>query len=197
MRLFVAHLLKDTYILEDISTQNEFEHFVIDESDFIKINGKILWVIGIINTHNRLIRLELSYDRNTYIMKKIIKSDIKTGNIVVIEGCSAYSWLSHPFSGYIHFMHNHGAGNFRSGLDSTSQIEALWNYLKHLIKSIYYIIPSEKFCIIFKRREFRRLINELNNINKWNKLIDVLNYIRNVGIENLYSIDQLNKIIDK
>ena len=55
-------------------------------------------------------RLELSYDRNTDIMKKIIKSHIKTGNIVVTDGWSAYSWLGHPFSGYIHSMHSHGAG---------------------------------------------------------------------------------------
>ena len=69
--------------------------------------------------------------------------------------------------------------------------------MKQLIKSIYYIIPSEDFDLYLREAEFRRLINELNNINKWNKLIDVLNYVRNVGIENLYSIDQLNKITDK
>ena len=150
-----------------------------------------------INTHNRLIRLELSYDRNTDIMKKIIKSHIKTGNIVVTDGWSAYSWLGHPFSGYIHSMHNHAAGNFGYGLDSTSHIEALWNQLKYLIKNIYYIIPSEDFVLYLREAEFRRSINELNNINKWNKLIDIFNYVRNVGIENLYSIEQLNKITDK
>ena len=89
--------------------------FSNDELDFIKINGKILWVIGIINSNNRLIRLELTYDRNTDIMKKIIKSHIKTGNIVVTDGLSAYSWLGHPFSGYIHSMHN-AARNFGYGL---------------------------------------------------------------------------------
>ena len=94
-------------------------------------------------------------------------------------------------------MHNHEAGNFGYGLDNISHIDALWNQKKQIIKSIYYIIPSEYFVLYLWEAEFRRLINELNNNNKWNKLIDVLNYAINVGIENLYSINQKNKITDK
>lgn len=56
-------------------------------------------------------------------MKKIIKSHIKTGNIVVTDERSAYSWLGDPFSGNFHSMHNHGEGNFGYELDSTNHIE--------------------------------------------------------------------------
>ena len=70
--VFIAHYIKDSYILEDISQKNVFQHFAIDESAFVKIKGNILWVIGIINTYNQLIRLEVSYDRTIEIMKKIV-----------------------------------------------------------------------------------------------------------------------------
>ena len=53
------------------------------------------------------------------------------------------------------------------------------------------------FSIISKRSGISSINKLINNINKWKKLIDVLNYIRKVGLEILYSIDQLNKITDK
>ena len=31
------HHLQDVYILEELSTQNKFKHFAVDESDFIQI----------------------------------------------------------------------------------------------------------------------------------------------------------------
>ena len=127
IRVFIAHYIKDSYILEDISQKNVFQHFAIDESAFVKIKGNILWVIGVINTHNQLIGLEVSYDRTTEIMKKVVKTHIQTGNIVVIDGWASYLWIREPYSGYIHSMHNHGAINFGHGLDSTNQLEALWN----------------------------------------------------------------------
>jgi len=197
IRLFIAHYIKDSYIIEDISQKNAFQHFAIDESDFVKIKGNILWVIGIINTHNKLIRLELSYDRTTEVMKKIVKTHIKTGNIVVTDGWSSYLWISEPYSGYVHSMHNHGAGNFGYGLDSTSHIEALWSNLKQIIKNIYYIIPSEDFVLYLGEAEFRRNINKFNDLTKWNEIIAVINYIRNIGIDNLYSVEYLEKITEK
>lgn len=53
------------------------------------------------------------------------------------------------------------------------------------------------FSIISTRSGISSINKLINNINKWKKLIDVLNYIRKVGLEILYSIDQLNKITDK
>ena len=109
---YIAHYKKDSYSLEEISTRNVFEHFAVDESDFVRVGGKIFWVIGIINTHTKKLRLELSFERDTSTMKKIIKNLVQTGNIIVTDGWSAYLWLDLPFSGYIHSKHNHGAGDF-------------------------------------------------------------------------------------
>ena len=82
LRKTIAHYYKDVYRLEQISTQNAFDYFAIDESDFIRIKGKILWVIGIINTINKKIRLEVSYNRNTDVIKK----NIATGNVITLDG---------------------------------------------------------------------------------------------------------------
>lgn len=70
LRYFVAHFLKDIYELEDISQKNEFHHFAINKTDFTKIDGSIIWVIGIINTHNKLLRLEISFNIDAETMRK-------------------------------------------------------------------------------------------------------------------------------
>ena len=41
-------------------------------------------------------------------MKKVIKNHIRTGNIIVVDGWSAYTLL---YSGYIHSMHNLNINN--------------------------------------------------------------------------------------
>ena len=172
---YIAHYKKDSYSLEEISTRNVFEHFAVDESDFVRVGGKIFWVIGIINTHTKKLRLELSFERDTSTMKKIIKNLVQTGNIIVTDGWSAYLWLDLPFSGYIHSKHNHGAGDFWEGYDSTSHIESVWNQLKNYIKSMYTIIPSDNFILYLKESEFRRNINHLDFNKKILELFGVLN----------------------
>ena len=66
--------------------------------------------VGIINTHNKFLRMEVSYTRNADIIKTIIKTHIQTGNIIVSDSWSGYHWLDEPFSGYIHSIHNHEDG---------------------------------------------------------------------------------------
>ena len=44
LRIFIVHYYKRYIVLKKISTQNAFEYFVV-ESVFIRIKGKILWVI--------------------------------------------------------------------------------------------------------------------------------------------------------
>ena len=123
-----------------------------------------MWVIGIINTHNKFLRMEFpTLEMLIDIIKKIIKTQLQAGNIIVSDGWSGYHWLDEPFSSYIHSTHNHGAGDFWLGLDSTSHIESMWNQLKYYIKSIYYIIPSEDFILYLREAEFRRNINSLEN----------------------------------
>ena len=98
--------------IENISNRNEFAHYAVDESDFIKINGNILWVIGIINTHNKFLRMEFpTLEMLIDIIKKIIKTQLQAGNIIVSDSWSGYHWLDEPFSGYIHSIHNHEDGD--------------------------------------------------------------------------------------
>ena len=69
-------------------------------------------------------------------------------------------------------MHNHGAGDLSYRLDCR-HIESLWNYLKQLIKSIYFIIPSEVFVLYLREYKFKPYINNLINLNKWKEIIGV------------------------
>ena len=91
-------------------------------------------------------------------------------------------------------MHNHGHGDFGRGLESTSNIEQLWAHLKGIIKNIYNIIPHKQFILFLREAEFRRNIKDFNFRQKWTELIDVMNYLSNIGIKSLYSEEQLFNI---
>ena len=119
-RNIIAHYIKDTYIIEDISVENEYATYAIDENLFVTINNNQKWIVGIINTISKKLRLEITELRNTETMKKIISTHVKKGNIIVSDAWAAYSWLDDMNSGYIHHVHNHGHGDFGFGIDSTS-----------------------------------------------------------------------------
>jgi len=50
IRLYIANYYKAIYKIKNILNENQFDYYAIDESDFVKLNGNILWVIGVINT---------------------------------------------------------------------------------------------------------------------------------------------------
>ena len=50
IRLNIANYYKAIYKIKNILNENQFDYYAIDESDFVKLNGNILWVIGVINT---------------------------------------------------------------------------------------------------------------------------------------------------
>ena len=83
------------------------------------------------------IRLVLSFERDTNILKKFIKSYVKSGNVLVTDGWGAYQWI-YSFINFTHSTHNHGLGDFSYGLDSTSYVESLWSNLKNILRNIYY-----------------------------------------------------------
>ena len=72
LRRYIAHYIKDMYIIKNISKVNKMERFPIDESLFTNINNSLLWVKDIINTSSKKLRLDLSFNRNTDILKKIV-----------------------------------------------------------------------------------------------------------------------------
>ena len=47
---YIAHYIKDVYQIENISSENKMETFAIDESLFVHLDNRQLWIIGIINT---------------------------------------------------------------------------------------------------------------------------------------------------
>lgn len=83
-RIYIAFYYKDKYILEDISTHNKYEYFSVDESDFVKINGIILWVIGVLNNNTYELRLEVSYTRTEEVLKKLFRHMLKLVIILLV-----------------------------------------------------------------------------------------------------------------
>lgn len=96
------------YKIEEISTKNANEHFIIDESEFTSLNGEQILVCGIINSLNKYYRVE-----------------VITRNIIESHGWGGYNWLNANNSGYRHKFHAHGSHNFGFGLESTSHFESL------------------------------------------------------------------------
>ena len=197
LRQYIAQYIKDTYVLEDISEANKYERFAIDEWKFPSDNNFNFWVIGIININARKIRLEMSENRDQEGMKKIIRSHIKRGNIIISDGRSGYSWLDSPNNGYLYSTYTHALGDFGDGNDSTAHIEQLWAHLKHLIKKIYNSIPINNFFYFLKESKFRRNLGFLSTSDKWKEIFDILNYIRDLGLINFYTENELISITEK
>lgn len=82
-------------------------NFAVDESLFINYNNMQYWVLGIISVVTLAILLEISPRRDTNVIKEIIKTHIKSGNVVITDNWTVYHWLSNPGSGYfiIKFIH--------------------------------------------------------------------------------------------
>ena len=98
--------------------------------------------------------MELSFNRNADILKKIIFKHVHKGNIIVSNAWSGYNWISQPQSGYIHSIHNHGHGDLFHGLDNTSIIEGILSNLKQILKSIYYSIPHTNFIFLSQKQNY-------------------------------------------
>ena len=60
----------------------------------------------------------------------------------------------------------------------------------------YYIIPREHFILFLRESEFRWNINSYDNDHKWEEICGVLNYIRDIDIDSLYSEEYLEEIIE-
>jgi len=59
-------------------------------------------------------------------------------------------FLDFDDSVYTHEEHNHGAGNFGHGLNSTSHIEGVWSWIKSEIIFLYRIIPHNHYIYFIK-----------------------------------------------
>ena len=105
-----------------------------------------------------------------------------------------YRWIDHQGSGYVYVVHNHEHGDLGHDQESTSYIEQIWSHLKSIIKNLYSSIPNSHFILFLGEAEFKRNINALNYQQKWANLADMMNYLSNLDISQLYSENELLSI---
>lgn len=65
-----------------------------------------------------------------------------------------------------------------------------------MIKQIYYIIPNENIHLFIREAEFRVKIIKLKKEEQFYEFIDLLNYIKNVNVINLFNDNYLFSITD-
>jgi hypothetical protein len=111
-RKIIANYFRNVYSLERLANKNANLTICLDVSLFTHIQGSQTWVVGLINTSNNEIMLEVVYNRNEATIKIIIKKHICEGNTVCTDSWLAYQFLSRPDSGYIHNPVNHSFGIF-------------------------------------------------------------------------------------
>ena len=149
-------------------------------------NNKQLWMLGAINTITKDFRIEgvLSSDAET--LKKFITTYIPKGSNITTDGWVGYAFLNDLDSGYTHYTHNHGAGDFGLGFQSTSHVESLWSVLRHKIKTTYNVIPTTNIMHFIRETEFKYKIRNLSldvKITKFFEFWKLLNNIKDVEIE--------------
>ena len=135
-----------------------------------------------------------SFERDTEKLKKIITKHVSTGNCIVTDALAGHRQIDYHGSDNVHTVHNHGHVDFVHGQESTIFIEQVWLQLKSIIKNLYYSIPNSHFILFLREAEFRRNINSLNYQQKWANLTDVMKYLSNIGINQLYSENDLLNI---
>lgn len=73
--------------------------------------------------------IEAVFNRDQNTIKQFISMYVISGNNICSDGWTAYNYLDNPLSGYYHYRHVHGGGDFGIGVHSTSHIETIWHKL--------------------------------------------------------------------
>ena len=68
-KYYITHFLKDQYILEDFSIGNNGDFYAVDESKFVNLNKRLLFVLGIINVSTKKICLEVTFELDAEKLK--------------------------------------------------------------------------------------------------------------------------------
>lgn len=72
----------------------------------------------------------------------------------------SYNYLDDVNSWYTHIKHNHGAGSFGFGIQSTSHIESIWSQIKSKIKATYNTIPNKNILHFVREAEYKILLKK-------------------------------------
>jgi len=91
--LYYYYLIE--YETEVFALENAHNHYSVDKSLFCHdLNGKQIWVLGITENETKNFRVVVSYNRDEDIIKTLITKVIPTGNIIISDAWSGYSFLN-------------------------------------------------------------------------------------------------------
>ena len=153
------------------------EYVAVDESLFALIKDMNKYLIVIINTRNKNLRIEAVKSRDSVILEKIIRHHVGTGNNIVKDGWGAYNWMNSFNSGYWRVIHIHGHHDFGYGTESTSHVESVWGGLKQKLREFYMAVKTDNFILFLKEMEFRKKVAQKNHNDIIRKLQFLINHI--------------------
>ena len=143
-----------------------------------------------INTRTAEFRIEAVYERNTEIMKEIIKHHIGIGNTIITHGWGAYDWMNNLNSGYHRIIHILGHHDFGHGIESTSHIESVWGDLKRILSRFYIAVKSCNFIYFTKESEWRKKFGHAN-LQKIDEIKFIFNHISSTVAMDLFNKDDI------
>ena len=100
-RRIIASHLRNVYALERLVNTNVNQIVCGDESLFTHQEGQQTCVVGIINTSNNKIHLEIAPNRTEETLKFIIERHVSKGNSVLTNSWAVYNFLGRENSGHI------------------------------------------------------------------------------------------------
>lgn len=120
--------------------------------------------MGVINNTTKNFRIVGSLNWDSSTLLRFIKKYVHTGIQIVKDSWGGYNCFDSPDLGYQHKKFNHGLGLFEAGVQSTSQIEVIWNILKSKIKNSYCIIPGKNIFRYISEAENKYIIRVKHTI---------------------------------
>ena len=166
LRRVFCKYLKIEYQSNPLGEKDGNKYFSADESLINHYKGRQIWLLGICDNITKNFRIEASYNRDATELKEFITSYVETGNKIVTDGWSGYSFLDLPHSGYYRIQHVHGGGDFGYGVESASHIETIWAQIKSRIKENYHLYPYKVFMLFVREKEYKIKTRSLNDEQK-------------------------------
>lgn len=134
----------------------------LDEKLITHDNEIQTWV-GVIDTTNKNVRLDILPQRNRDNLKFFVQNPIIPGNTITHDGWLGYNFLVSEDSVWPHQSHNHGHCDFGTGSNSTSHIESYLSQFKNLALKLYPIFPHKRYIYFIRQIEFRTKISGKTN----------------------------------
>ena len=178
------------YEVEEFGIEGSEDFYSCDESLFTHFNNEAIWVLNVVNTDSKEFRIVATTSRDGEILKKFITKFVPSDSKIVTDGWSGYNFLND--NGYVRYEHNHGAGDFGEGKESTSHYEGLWVKLKEDIISTYHCIPCKNFLYFFKEEEFKYINRKKIMRILLKNFLNAINFVNSVDLDYVENPDFLN-----